>query len=123
MTARHLRHGRIAERLAWCRLRAAGLECVQRNFRCRFGELDLIMNDGEILCFVEVRYRRRGDFGSAAESVSTHKRRRLIAAARHFLGHHAPYQMYPCRFDVVAVSGRLRPRIEWLTNAFTLDDA
>lgn len=115
--------GREWEGEARRRLEAAGLELLDRNFRCRLGELDLIFLDGDTLVFVEVRFRRRSYFGSGAESVSARKRGRLIAAAQHYLQRHAQHADRPCRFDVVSISGGVTPQLEWIRNAFTLDDA
>ncbi len=102
------------ERLAESYLTGQTLRLVTRNHRCRFGEIDLIMRDGAVLVFVEVRYRRSERFGSAAETVDARKQRRLVAAARHYLLSHP--STLPCRFDVVAISGQ--DRIQWIKNAF-----
>jgi putative endonuclease len=72
------------------------------------------MRDGEVLVFVEVRYRSTARFGSPAETVDLRKQRRLAAAAGHYL-QESP-GVLPCRFDVVAINGQ--DRIEWLKNAF-----
>lgn len=109
-------HGGAAERLAEQYLRKAGLSLVTRNFRCRLGEIDLIMKDRESLVFVEVRLRSSRGFGGAAGSIGPHKQRRLVAAAQFYLGGlaHTP----PCRFDAVLLDGLDAARIEWLKNAF-----
>ncbi|MFO1204509.1 MAG: YraN family protein [Burkholderiales bacterium] len=86
----------------------AGLTILQRNFRCRFGEIDLIARDGDAVVFVEVRMRRRGDFGGAAESITGAKRARLIKAAGFYLSSQA--RTPRCRFDAVLVSGSRRWR-------------
>lgn len=97
-----------------------GLTRLDGNWQCRLGEVDLIMQHDGTLVFVEVRYRRRSDFGSALASVDRHKQRRVIAAARHWLERHRRWQHSPCRFDVVALQrgpdGRVRP--VWVQNAF-----
>jgi putative endonuclease len=90
------------------------LRTLARNHRCRQGEIDLIMRDSGTLVFVEVRYRRSSAFGTPAESVDAAKRRRLAAAASHYLKSH-PSDL-PCRFDVVAIAGE--NCIEWIENAF-----
>lgn len=113
--------GREWEREALKRLQAAGLELLDRNYQCRMGELDLVLRDGDSVAFVEVRFRRRSDFGSGAESVSVSKRRRLIAAAQHYLQRHPGLADRPCRFDVVAIGPGATPQIEWIRNAFSLD--
>jgi putative endonuclease len=107
--------GQAAEALAAAYLTGQGLDIVDRNFRCRFGEIDLIAREGEALVFVEVRMRRRGDFGGAAESITAAKRERLRKAAGVYLS--GRRRMPPCRFDAVLVSG-VEGRIEWIRDAF-----
>jgi putative endonuclease len=90
-----------------------------RNFNCRGGEIDLIMNDGEALVFVEVRYRSQNSHGSGAESVSYTKQARLIRAARYYLGRHPRLSQRPCRFDVISVAGKHgNSQLTWIENAF-----
>jgi putative endonuclease len=79
------------------------------------GEIDLVMRDGPTTVFVEVRFRATPDHGTAAETISWAKQRRLSAAARHYLQRHPDAARGPCRFDVVAITGE---RLEWLRNAF-----
>jgi putative endonuclease len=105
------------ERLACAYLRDSGLRLLERNYRCRRGEIDLVMRDADTLVFVEVRFRASTRFGTPAETVDVHKQRRLAAAAAHYLQHH-PTSL-PCRFDVIAVSGT--DRIDWIRNAFNVD--
>lgn len=109
-------NGAQAENLACAHLESSGLELVTRNYRCPQGEIDLVMNDGETLVFVEVRYRNSTAFGSPAETIDRRKQERLRAAASHYLMKHAIDRA--CRFDVVALSGR-QARIEWLRDAFS----
>jgi putative endonuclease len=97
--------GRAAEDTALRFLEDRGLVLLERNYRCRMGELDLVMRDGDSLVFVEVRARGQATFGGAAASVGHAKQRRLVAAARHFLMTHPPAAALPARFDVVAISG------------------
>lgn len=106
--------GRDAESRAAAFLQAQGLKLQARNWRCRFGEIDLVMQDGPTLVFVEVRLRSRSDFGGAPASVTPTKQRRLLAAARQYLA--TLRTLPPCRFDVVALSGSGAP--EWIRNAF-----
>lgn len=102
-------------------LEAQGCETLARNYRCRAGEIDLVMaRDGQLL-FVEVRARRNTRYASAAASIDARKQARLRRTAAHFLSFRWPAATPPCRFDVVvwepdAHSGKLRPR--WLANAF-----
>lgn len=85
--------GQAAEDLAAAHLQAAGLRLLARNHLCRFGEIDLICREGEVVVFVEVRQRRSERFGGAAASITTRKRLRIWRAARHYLmqlGHDRP---------------------------------
>ena len=106
--------GQTAETRAAAFLQHHGLKLVARNWRCRFGEIDLVMQEGPTLVFVEVRLRSRGDFGGAAASVTPAKQKKLLAAARQYLA--ALNMRPPCRFDVVALNGSAAP--EWIRNAF-----
>jgi len=105
--------GEHAEERAAAHLRRQGLQILERNYRCRGGEIDLICNDSGQLVFVEVRFRSRGDFGGALESIDCRKQRRLIAAARHYLAGEGRER--PCRFDVVAITAG---ELQWLRDAF-----
>lgn len=109
------RRGEPAEQLAAAFLERAGLRILERNYRCRFGEIDLVATNGPTLVFVEVRARTSEAYGGAAGSITAAKRRRLLAAARHYLQHRSPGRA--CRFDVVLVRGR-EQRLEWLQDAF-----
>ena len=93
--------GRAAEELAAVLLQTKGMSVVERNFRAKVGEIDLVARDGAEIVFVEVRARARGDFGGAAASVDGVKRRKLVRAAQVWL--QARAWSGPCRFDVVAV--------------------
>jgi putative endonuclease len=110
--------GREAEMLACDYLQARGMTVVARNYRSRFGEIDLIMDDRDCLIFVEVRYRRQARYGSGAESVDPRKQARIVACARHYLLCHPRAAQRPCRFDVVAIGGGAKPAIEWIADAF-----
>lgn len=104
--------GAAAEALAARYLTDRGLTVVERNFRVRGGEIDLICRDGPVVVFVEVRLRQHTGFGGPAASITAAKRARLILAASHWLARHGER---PCRFDCVLSDGR---RIEWLQDAF-----
>lgn len=109
------RRGEQGEALAAAFLQRQGLTIVARNYRCRFGEIDLIARDGETLVFVEVRSRASNAFGGAAASITHAKQARLLQAARHHL---TTLSSTPrCRFDAVLLTGD-PPKIEWLRNAF-----
>lgn len=111
--------GREAENLAAAMLEKRGLRIVERNFRVRGGEIDLICRDGKVLVFVEVRQRSRGDFGGAAASITAAKQHRIVLAARHYLAGQAPCD---CRFDCVLLDGPAGDRLEWIRDAFATDD-
>jgi len=113
MTDRQAR-GQAAEQHAAAFLATRGLVEVQRNYRVRGGEIDLIMRDREHLVFVEVRYRSRSDFGGAAASVTPTKQARLALAAQHYLQRSG--SQAPCRFDVVALQADQPP--QWIRDAF-----
>lgn len=108
------RRGEQAEALAADFLRGEGLRIAGRNYRCRFGEIDLIARDGDTLVFVEVRSRSDAAFGGAAASINPAKREKLLKAARHYLAGISPAP--PCRFDAVLLTGE-PPRLEWIRNA------
>lgn len=112
--AAHLLRGEHAEDNALQFLIKQGFKPVTRNFRCKQGELDLVMADGNTLVFVEVRYRSSDKFGSALESVTYKKQQRIITAAQTYLSKHR--HDGPVRFDVVAISGD--SSINWIKNAF-----
>lgn len=115
--------GRTEEQRARRWLERAGLVLVTSNYRCRLGELDLVMADGDTLVVVEVRARRSSAWGSAEESVSRHKQRRLLAATRHFLSRYAEWRDAPVRFDVVAMQpGGGDDTLRWIKDAFAADD-
>ena len=109
--------GRMAEDRACDYLQAQGLKLLQRNYRTRRGEIDLILQDADTLVFVEVRYRLQDAFGSAVESVDRRKQSRLTACALHYLQALPNRRQISCRFDVLAISGPDN-RIEWIRNAF-----
>ncbi|WP_455385256.1 YraN family protein [Acidihalobacter prosperus] len=109
--------GRAAERLALDYLRRRGLRLREANYRCRAGEIDLVMSDGDSLVFVEVRQRSNPRFGGAAASVDAVKQRKLIATARHYLQAHGADS--PARFDVVAIDATGTP--QWIRDAFAAD--
>src|SRR6185436_20249498 len=94
--------GARAEELCAGLLRAAGMRIIERNWRCRHGEIDLIAEEGRILVFAEVRMRSGTSFGGAAESVTGAKRDRILAAARLYLQRRPQAS---CRFDVFLVEG------------------
>lgn len=95
--------GRAAEQRAAVHLRAAGLQILASNYRCRSGELDLVARSATILVIAEVRCRSRDLYGGAAASVTLRKQRRIIRATRHLLARAPALARLPVRFDVVVV--------------------
>jgi len=97
-------------------LQQQGLKPVTQNFHSHFGEIDLIMQDGSALVFIEVRQRNSADFGGAAGSIDRNKQHRLIRTAQYYLARlgHTP----PCRFDVVLMDDADGRNVQWLKNAF-----
>ncbi|MGA9666950.1 MAG: YraN family protein [Gallionella sp.] len=108
--------GALAEQQAEQYLQSQGLELISRNYRGRFGEIDLIMRDGTSLVFIEVRMRRNAGFGGAAASIDAQKQQRIIRTAQQYLAGfaHTP----PCRFDAVLMDDAKGDNLQWLKNAF-----
>lgn len=104
--------GRQWENTAQLYLQRHGLVMIEANFRCKLGEIDLIMREGSTLVFVEVRQRAAGAQVGAAASIGPAKIRRIVRAAQVYL-QRCP-RTPPCRIDVIAIDGG---RIEWLKNA------
>jgi putative endonuclease len=118
--------GRAAESRALRHLETAGLVLLTRNYRCRAGEIDLVMLDPEpqVLVLVEVRSRSRRDYGQAAATIGLTKQRRCSLAARHLLLTRRELRRLPARFDVVAIDPSPDPGgesiVTWIRNAFVL---
>lgn len=112
--------GKRSETLALEHLLSRGLEKISQNFRCRLGEIDLIMLDRDCLVFVEVRYRQRSRFATAAASVDNMKQRKLARTAAIFLAGNPRYCNTPVRFDVVAIDAASDDQctLQWLKDAF-----
>ncbi|WP_426106834.1 YraN family protein [Massilia sp. TSP1-1-2] len=106
------RQGEGWEQHALAHLQRHGLRLVESNFRCKCGEIDLIVRDGETLVFVEVRQRAGTTHGGAAASITPAKIRRLVRAAETYLQRFP--RVPPCRFDVVAIDG---DQLDWLRDA------
>ncbi len=116
--AQHLKtitKGAWAEEQANQYLQAKGLQLITKNYRCKCGEIDLVMRQKDCIIFVEVRYRKNNFFGSAAESIDQRKRSKLIAAAQHYLQCNKITARFPSRIDVIAITGKTQ--IEWIQNA------
>lgn len=107
--------GLQAERWAVQHLQQQGLKLIAQNYRSRYGEIDIIMQEEAVLVFVEVRLRRNADFGGAAASIDLRKQQRIIRTAHQYLSSlkHSP----PCRFDVVLIDSPCE-QMQWIKNAF-----
>ncbi|MBL5885352.1 YraN family protein [Lelliottia aquatilis] len=100
-------------------LEGKGLRFIAANVRERGGEIDLIMKEGQVTVFIEVRFRQSSRFGGAAASVTLAKQRKLLQTAHLWLArHNGSFDTVDCRFDVVAFTGN---DVEWLKNAFSED--
>ena len=116
MPAAHLNKGEQAERLAEQQVIAAGFDIVARNVHSRFGEIDLIAQKNNLLVFIEVRFRSNSQFGSALESVSVQKQRKVIKAAQYFLANNSSLNKLHMRFDVIGIDAQ--NRVQWIEGAF-----
>lgn len=114
--AEHLKAGANAEALAQNFLRKQGFKVLDTNVRCKFGEIDLIAVDGKTLVFVEVRLRTHTQFGSAVETVTIHKQRKLIKTAQWYLASHPRWQQAFMRFDVIGIDAN--QQLTWIKEAF-----
>lgn len=111
--------GCVAEQRALDHLTRHGLKLIETNYRSRFGEIDLILRDGDVLVFTEVRMRSSNNFGGAAASITVAKQAKLIKTAHHYL---TQFTRPPaCRFDAVLLGATHDGAIEWIKNAFSAD--
>jgi putative endonuclease len=108
--------GSFYEQLAVRWLSGRGLRLLARNYRSRCGEIDLVMQHGEQIVFVEVKYRGQTGYGSPAEHVSRQQQYRIMRTAEQYIARHGLDA--PCRFDVLGISGRQQPEFNWIINAF-----
>ena len=107
-----------AERLARAELEARGLVTLDANVRSRGGELDLVMQEGGSVVFVEVRQRRGGAFGGAAASLDARKQAKVRRAAARWLARHGRHED-PVRFDAFLVDGdEPAPTVRHVRDAF-----
>lgn len=114
--------GLEAEKLAATFLTNHGLKLLTQNYHCRYGEIDLIMQDAKTLVFVEVKLRSSSHFGGAAASITPQKQQKLILAAQHYLQTQKIGDV-SCRFDAILMHSKILKntdlqQIEWIRNAF-----
>ncbi len=115
--------GERYEAQALCLLERSGMKVLERNYRCKLGEIDIICTRGRQLVFVEVRCRKNSRYASAAASITIAKQRKLVRTAQYYLQRKGWSNKRPCRFDVVTFSTPQSPDedgIQWLQNAFTM---
>ncbi len=110
------RRGQDAESEAAVYLQQRGLQLIGRNYRCRQGEIDLIMQDREHLVFVEVRHRSKTSHGSPVETITSSKRKKLVFAARHYIAENRVSDTQSIRFDVVGIQPE--SPVDWIPDAF-----
>ncbi len=123
MKASTQQRGEWAESKALKFLQQRGLTLIEKNFNCRRGEIDLIMNDSEALVFIEVRFRAKNAHVSALESVDQRKQQRICLSAEHYLQRHPDQAWRYCRFDVLGINeddskDNREQAIEWIKDAF-----
>jgi putative endonuclease len=109
--------GIAAEERAAQLLLASGFELLQRNYRCRMGELDLVARHGDTLVVAEVRMRSSARFGGAAASITPSKRLRIVRTTRHLLARYPALQKCRVRFDALLLNGS-DGQIDWIKGAF-----
>lgn len=110
--------GNAAEELACEYLQRHGLDLIERNFRCRYGEVDLVMRHQDTIVFVEVRFRKQHGLVDGLQSVDHNKQRKLINSANHYLQINRLSDNTPARIDVIAVSmDATRHQFDWVQNA------
>ncbi len=115
-----LQIGYAAENSARSYLLTQGLTWIRSNFRCRLGEIDLIMKDNTHLVFIEVRTRASSSYGGAIESITASKKKKILKTASFYLLTNKIYDKYPVRFDVLCIDAK-PAQVEWIKNAFGVD--
>lgn len=115
------RAGARAESCAIDFLKSKGLIELSRNYHSRYGEIDLIMQDGQILVFIEVRYRNETQYMKPLESIDNRKVRKIIKTSQDYIQKNITSPRY-CRFDIISLTGSLdKPIIDWIQDAFDAD--
>ena len=98
-----------------------GLALLEQNYHCRFGEIDLIMLQQEVLCFIEVKYRNSIAYGGAASAISTQKQKKIVKTALFFIAQNDKLKQHSMRFDALLMQQQAdneSPDIDWIQNAF-----
>lgn len=111
--------GNWYEDLASDYIKQHGGRIIKRNYRLRSGEIDIIAQDGEYYCFVEVKYRKDNKCGEPETAVDYRKQRQISRVSRHFLYYFLKSEDIPIRYDVIAISGEQGAvTLKWIKNAF-----
>ena len=112
--------GRMAEDLALRYLQKHDLTLLERNFRSRFGEIDLIMQENNTIIFIEVRSRNNNAFLHPVETIDHTKRNKIRKTSQVFMKKTSAWNLYNWRFDVITLTGRSarEMKIEWFKDAF-----
>ena len=105
--------GAAAEDAAWAFLQAQGCTLIARNWHCPYGEIDLIVQQGQHILFIEVKYRKNHAFGGAAYSINPSKLSKITRSAEYYLQQHHLNNI-PCRIDAVLLQANTAP--VWLPN-------
>ena len=120
LNAAHLIQGKKAEDACYRYLKARGLKPVTRNYHCRHGEIDIIMTEGTILVFIEVRFRKDNRYGGGLESITHHKQNKLRKTAEYYLQKNQHNRA--ARFDVVSMTNDTASKagytFDWIRDAF-----
>jgi putative endonuclease len=120
---KHISTGQAAEELACSFLEKKGLRLINRNYRCRIGEIDLIMQDQNEIVFIEVRARSHAQYATAIESINTTKQTKIIRTATFYLQQLKWLDKVNCRFDVIGISyAQTKAHLEWIRDAFSADN-
>jgi putative endonuclease len=111
--------GAVYEEAAKRLTEKAGFKTIAQNYHCRGGELDIICRRKNILCFIEVKYRKSISHGTGLEQVTRAKQQRILLAAKTYLNKNSQYQNYAIRFDVIAITSLQNElQFDWVKNAF-----
>jgi putative endonuclease len=111
--------GQKGETLAEIFLKKHGYRIVERNFKCKFGEIDLIGYKRGVLSFIEVKTRSSHELGSPLDAINNVKQLKLLRLANYYIYRKKIVTSIPCQFDVIAILlGKDKPEIQLITNAF-----
>jgi len=113
-----LKIGKFYENKALVFLMNNGLKLIKKNYYCCFGEIDLIMKDGNILVFIEVRYRKSSKYSDPIESIDGSKQKKLLKSAAQYLKRYNLFDKIDCRFDVIGISDN---KLNWIKDAFSYE--